>query len=113
MALPLPVWLIALIGFLAVYVVKRFVQSRSSSKLPLPPGPKGLPFIGNFNDLPPPSILEAEHWAKHKDLYGPVSSITVLGKTFVIINDSQIALDLLRDRSINNSGRPSMPFCEM
>lgn len=113
MALPLPVWVVALIGLLVVYFLKRLVQSRGSNKLPLPPGPRGLPLIGNFKDLPPPGVLEAHHWAKHKDLYGPVSSITVLGNTFVIINDAQIALDLLRDRSINNSGRPSLPFCEM
>lgn len=36
----------------------------------LPPGPKGLPGIGNLNDMPPPGVLEAHHWLKHKELYG-------------------------------------------
>lgn len=113
MAVPLSFGIFLVLGVLAVYIVKRFNYSKSSAYLPLPPGPKGLPIVGNFNDLPKPGVLEAHHWVKHKDLYGPVSSITVFGKTFIIINDAQVALDLLRDRSINNSGRPSMPFCEM
>jgi hypothetical protein len=78
--------------------------------LPLPPGPKGLPVLGNINDLPKHGALEWHHWLTHKDLYGPISSITVLGQTFVILNDADITLELLRDRAIVNSGRPIMTF---
>lgn len=44
--------------------------SRNSNRPPLPPGPKGLPLLGNLNDLPKPGVLEAEHWLKLKKLYG-------------------------------------------
>jgi hypothetical protein len=37
---------------------------------PLPPGPKGLPFVGNVTDLPLSGVREYEHWLKHKDFYG-------------------------------------------
>lgn len=37
-------------------------------KLPLPPGPKGFPVIGNIWDMP--TGPEGPFWAKHKDLYG-------------------------------------------
>jgi hypothetical protein len=99
------------IGFAATfaYIVKYFIQ-RGGNGLPLPPGPKGLPLIGNLNDMPPPGVLECYHWLEHKDKYGPISSVTILGQTFVIINDADIALELMRDRAINHSARPHMVF---
>lgn len=51
------------------------------------------------------------HWSKHKNLYGPVSSVTVLGQTIVIINDYESAVELLEKRSTIYSDRPSFVFC--
>ena len=93
-----------------LYLLNRLYQRTSKHDLPLPPGPKGLPLLGNIKDLPTPGILECHHWLKHKDLYGPISSITVLGQIFVIVNDADIALELLRDRAGKYSGRPEMMF---
>lgn len=45
-------------------------RRKASNRAPLPPGPKGLPLLGNLNDLPQPGVLEAHHWLKHKELYG-------------------------------------------
>ncbi|KAF1837812.1 cytochrome P450 [Decorospora gaudefroyi] len=92
-----------------LYVVYRFFGSKSKV-LPLPPGPKPVPFIGNINDLPKPGVPEWDHWLKHKDLYGPISSITVLGQTFVIVNDAEITLEMLRDRAAIYSDRPATVF---
>ncbi|KAF4341844.1 oxidoreductase [Fusarium beomiforme] len=75
---------------------------------PLPPGPKGLPLVGNLNDLPPPGVFEAHHWLKNKDLYGPISSITVMGQTIIIINDWRIASQLLDKGSAKHSSRPKI-----
>ena len=77
---------------------------------PLPPGPKGLPIVGNVNDMPKPGMLECHYWLQHKELYGPISSVTVLGQTFIIINAPDIAFELLRDRSVIHSSRPSQTF---
>ena len=41
---------------------------------------------------------------------GPISSVTVLGTTLVLINDKDIAFDLLEKRSTIYSSRPSMTF---
>ncbi len=101
--------LILLVSTVAVYLFSRLIKSKNHVR-PLPPGPKGIPIVGNVNDLPKPGMLECHHWLKHKDLYGPISSITVLGQTFVIINDAQIAIELLRDRSAIHSARPHMVF---
>ena len=61
-----PAVLICCAVFWAISQFRRHKKSGPS----LPPGPKGLPFLGNINDLPGPGVLEYHHWAKHKDLYG-------------------------------------------
>lgn len=106
--------------------------SRDSNRPPLPPGPKGLPLLGNLNDLPKPGVLEAEHWLKLKKLYGqwnrplailasicaklsllptgPISSLSVLGQNLVIINDAEVAFELFEKRSVKYSSRPKQLF---
>ena len=102
-----------------------------SCRTPLrPPGPRGLPLLGNVFDLP--SSYDWIHWATFKDKYGecfprtvytqpalrrtwtalagPVSSVTVLGKTIVILNTLRACTDLLEKRSSIYSGRPVLPF---
>lgn len=90
-------------------VIKKLLLDRSDS-LPLPPGPKGLPSLGNINDLPPAGMPEFQHWYKHKDRYGPVSSVTVLGQTIVLIHSKTVAFELMEKRANAHSGRPSMKF---
>ena len=102
--------LLIVVGTIVFYTLSRFFLRKNSHDLPIPPGPKGIPLIGNINDLPKPGILECHHWLKHKDLYGPISSVTVLGQTFVIVNDAKIAVELLSNRAAIYSGRPHMVF---
>ena len=57
------------LGAVVIYVAKRLLQNKNN-RFQLPPGPKGLPILGNINDMPKAGELEATHWLKHKDLYG-------------------------------------------
>lgn len=90
------------------YLIRKFVLTKRS--LPLPPGPRGIPFVGNIADLPPKGGLEWQHWLKHKDLYGPISSVTVFGQTIIMVHDLQVALELLDRRGAKYSSRPRMVF---
>lgn len=100
---------VAVVAALVAYTINYLAHNNRTGR-PLPPGPKGLPVLGNVSDLPKPGMLECYHWLQHKDEYGPISSITVLGQSFIIINDAQLALEILRDRSAAYSARPHMVF---
>ncbi|KAK8103562.1 cytochrome P450 [Apiospora kogelbergensis] len=101
----------AILGVVVWAAVGLLRESRQSgSSLPLPPGPKPKPLIGNLGDLPPPGAREWEHWAKHKELYGPISSVTAFGTTIVILSTLKAATELLDGRSAIYSDRAKMEF---
>ncbi|KAF4981513.1 hypothetical protein FZEAL_2698 [Fusarium zealandicum] len=97
--------IVALVGCL---VYRYSFNTRARGKPP--PGPKPYPILGNARDFPPPNVPEFRHWLKHKDLYGPISSVSVLGMTLIIIHDKKAAHDLLDQTASKTSGRPTMVF---
>jgi hypothetical protein len=97
-----------LILFILSYILKKLTATKH--RLSLPPGPKGLPLVGNITDLPPKGVPEWQHWIKHKDLYGPISSVTVFGQTIILIHDKDIVQELLEKRSAHFSSRPQLVF---
>ncbi|KAJ9267651.1 hypothetical protein DTO212C5_5890 [Paecilomyces variotii] len=101
---------IALVGLGLYFLRSRLLQLKNGKQAPLPPGPKPSFLVGNLSDLPRDGELEFIHWLKHKDLYGPISSVTVMGQTIVIINEARIAFELLEKRSSKHSSRPKQIF---
>ncbi|KAJ5594389.1 uncharacterized protein N7459_000597 [Penicillium hispanicum] len=114
--------------FALFLAIRRLVSGKKPA--PLPPGPKGKPIIGNLFDLPSAGKQEWQHWLEHKELYGvwdrmehstltadagtgPLSSVTVLGQTIVIINDRSLALHILEKNSAKHSSRPHLVFAEL
>ncbi|KAH8982495.1 cytochrome P450 [Lactarius akahatsu] len=69
----------------------------------LPPGPKGLPLVGNI-------LLAADNdWLaspQRKDDYGELMYLSVFGKGILVINSQRVAVDLLEKRSNIYSDRP-------
>lgn len=93
---------------LALVLTHKMLDRRR--KLPLPPGPKPWPILGNITDMPPKGQVEWRHWIKHKDRYGPISSVTALGQTIVLLHNKQSALELMEKRATTHSGRPTSTF---
>lgn len=98
----------AALAVLALLLIRKTFEHRRT--LALPPGPKPWPILGNVTDMPPKGQSEWKHWLKHMELYGPVSSVTALGKTIIVIHDKQSALELMEKRATTYSGRPSATF---
>ncbi|KAH9021017.1 cytochrome P450 [Lactarius pseudohatsudake] len=69
----------------------------------LPPGPRGLPLIGDVIHIVDPEWLASP---KRKDEYGEMMYINALGTGMLIINSQRVAIDLLEKRSIIYSDRP-------
>ncbi|KAJ7339250.1 cytochrome P450 [Mycena albidolilacea] len=91
---------------LAGIVALNYIRTRKTS--PVPPGPRGLPLVGNVFDAP-----TERHWLKFAelgDIWGEIFSLTVLGQTMIIVNSVKVAEDLLDVRGAIFSDRPVIPM---
>lgn len=95
-----------------LYGLYNLVTGYKTTKFPYPPGPTPRFLIGNLLELPRPGVLEYQHWLKHKDQYGGISSVHAFGTTIVLIHDKDVASDLLEKPGMNKvtSGRAHMTF---
>ncbi|PYI05122.1 putative cytochrome P450 [Aspergillus sclerotiicarbonarius CBS 121057] len=88
---------------IGVYWVTR---PKSTSSLPLPPGPKPLPIIGNVHQAP-----KSYGWQTYREWsqqYGPIVHVNMLGQPVIILSTSEAAHDLLAKRGAIFSDRPRL-----
>lgn len=105
------VWAIVAATIASLFFLCQRRASSETNQLPLPPGPKPLPLLGNILDFPPSGAPEFLHWLKHKDAYGPISSVSAAGVTLVLLHGRQAAHDILAGaHAAKTSGRPHMVF---
>ncbi|OIW29095.1 cytochrome P450 [Coniochaeta ligniaria NRRL 30616] len=88
----------------ALYAVISYDKRRRK----LPPGPRGLPIIGNLLDLADAEnhTKQVMKWAKE---YGDIVHVQIGGSDFIFLNSPQVVKDLLDKRSNIYSSRPEMP----
>ncbi|KAH7909629.1 cytochrome P450 [Hygrophoropsis aurantiaca] len=86
------------------------LRRKKGASLPLPPGPKPLPFIGSV--LAIDSNKPWETYSKWGELYGSIIYARFLNQDVIIVNSEKIAKDLMERRSKIYSDRPFIATVE-
>ncbi|KAL3442664.1 cytochrome P450 [Aspergillus insuetus] len=87
---------------LVVYLATR----RQRTSLPLPPGPKPLPLIGNIHQAPKSHGWRTyQQWSKE---YGPIVHVNMLGQHVIILSSTEVAHEILAKRGAAFSDRPRL-----
>ncbi|KAG0699228.1 cytochrome P450 [Suillus ampliporus] len=99
-------WLYLGLAGVGVYLVKQVFSKKNPA--PYPPGPPGLPLIGNLRDIPhvKPSLTFAE-WGKK---YGGITHINVLGQHIFVLNSLKTTVEMLDKKSNVYSDRAIVPM---
>ncbi|KAG2008676.1 O-methylsterigmatocystin oxidoreductase [Coprinopsis cinerea AmutBmut pab1-1] len=99
-------WWIAVAGILGVVVLLRVGRNLRASRktpAPLPPGPKGLPILGNLFQIPIHQPWKVYHsW---KETYGDIIYLEALGQRILVLNSLASIEALLVKRAANYSDR--------
>ncbi|KAJ6524200.1 cytochrome P450 [Mycena capillaripes] len=100
-------YFVAFAGALCLILILR--KGRRASMLP--PGPPGDPLIGHLLRIPSTDSATVFHeWSK---TYGDVMCLKVLGRTMIILDSYQAAMDLLDKRGSIYSDRPKFTLFEL
>ncbi|KZV73540.1 cytochrome P450 [Peniophora sp. CONT] len=86
-------------------VIVLFVKYIKSPWRKLPPGPPGLPLIGNALQIVGKPWLKYSSWRKD---YGDIIYLNAAGQPTVVLNNAKIAAELLDRRANIYSDRPPM-----
>jgi len=93
-----------------IFILYLYLKRRKNvSRLPLPPGPKKFPLIGNMLDMPTSfEWITYRKWCK--EFNSDIIHLDVAGTSIVVLNTAEAATDLLEKRSSMYSGRPRLPM---
>ncbi|KIY64740.1 cytochrome P450 [Cylindrobasidium torrendii FP15055 ss-10] len=88
----------------SLLAVLLYMSGRATQERRRPPGPPGLPIVGNALDIPTDrQWLKFDDWRRE---YGDIIRITVLGQPQIILSSLKVAKDLLDSRGSIYSDRP-------
>jgi len=89
------------VAAVGLFVLQQYLRSRGSAHLP--PGPKGLPLIGNVADMP--SSKEWMTFAEWGHKWGEICAVTIMGRSMIIVNSAAV-MDELDKQGAVYSDRP-------
>ncbi|KAI0352616.1 CyP450 monooxygenase [Trametes cingulata] len=87
----------------AKYVWSILAWRARTKGVPLPPGPRPLPIVGNLLELP-----RTKEWIGLRDMcatYGDMVYLRVPGQSLLVIGSADMAVEYLEKRSANSSDR--------
>ncbi|KAF5372236.1 hypothetical protein D9758_005061 [Tetrapyrgos nigripes] len=90
--------------FLCILTLYLFRTIRRNISVRYPPGPWGLPLLGNALQLP--TVKPWHTLAKWKKTYGPIVYLNMAGQPMIILNSKKTVEDLLNRRAAKYSDRP-------
>lgn len=96
-------------GVVAV-LLHRFLCKLRARQAPLPPGPPGLPFVGNLFQAPKTNPWET--YAEWSRKYGPIMTIKNGNNIMIVVTSFDIVFDLLEKNNDVFSSRPQPIFIE-
>lgn len=90
----------------AIFLQRWLSRPRVPPNLSLPPGPKGLPVLGNLLQIP-----HAHQWltySRWKKEYGEIIYAQVFNTSLIILGSAKATHELFERRSGNYADRPRM-----
>ncbi|KAG8901042.1 hypothetical protein FRC00_009424 [Tulasnella sp. 408] len=91
------------VGLATALLVKTWLTRK---ELPHPPGPPGLPLIGNILDMPTSKFVLT--YSKWGEKYGPLIWCVVPGQTILIVNAFEDAKEIMEKRGTIYADRPRL-----
>ncbi|PCH43276.1 cytochrome P450 [Wolfiporia cocos MD-104 SS10] len=92
---------------MAIVLLVNVIFKKEKARLPLPPGPKGLPIVGNIRDVPKShEWLAYERWGRVFD--SDIIHLNLCGTPVVVVNSTSAAYELFERKSSLYSDRPRM-----
>ncbi|KAG2362235.1 cytochrome P450 [Suillus spraguei] len=99
-------WLDLCLTGVGIYLVRQVVIKKNPA--PYPPGPRGLPLVGNFLDIPRINTwLTFTEWGQK---YGDITHIEVLGRHMIVLNSFKTAVKMMDSKGTLYSDRPVIPM---
>ncbi|KAG6908817.1 hypothetical protein DXG01_003170 [Tephrocybe rancida] len=97
------------VALVALTLYLYFKRRSDDAQLPLPPGPKRFPLIGNLLDMPKSfEWLTYHKWCQELDT--DIIHLDLAGTSVIVLDNAKIATELLEKRSSIYSDRARMPM---